>query len=274
MAHDVSHFDTEVIARSHEIPVLCDFWAPWCGPCRMLGPILEQLASDAKGAWVLAKLNTETHPEPAQRFQVRGIPDVKLFHKGKVIAQFSGAQSASMVAQWLKKHLPERAAPALKEALQLIDGLKFESAVNRLREALSDLSGQELEQARYLLAKAIVWQFPSETLALLRDLPTDVAEHHELEALRFIANGFMAPPSFPTEASENRSHLLAAFGEMQSGQIEQAMYHFTEILWDHPRFADNIALLWQKSLILYLGMRHPLSKRHFNAYSGATDLAT
>ncbi len=100
------NFDAEVVERSYELPVLVDFWAPWCGPCRALTPVLEQLVADKDGAFVLAKANTEDHPALGQRFAVRSIPAVKLFVDGKVVGEFMGALPATQVQRFLDTHLP------------------------------------------------------------------------------------------------------------------------------------------------------------------------
>ena len=86
--------------------MLVDFWAPWCGPCRMLGPVLDELATKAGGAWKLAKVNVDNHQREAAMFQVRSIPSVKLIHKGAVIAEFTGAAPKEQIAAWLKQKLP------------------------------------------------------------------------------------------------------------------------------------------------------------------------
>ncbi len=99
-------FQTEVLDKSHAKPVLVDFWAPWCGPCRALSPTLDALAKESGGLWRLVKINTDAHPALAQRFGVRGIPSVKLFVDGAVAAEFTGALPEAEVRRWLGEHLP------------------------------------------------------------------------------------------------------------------------------------------------------------------------
>ena len=99
-------FQTEVIEKSHDKPVVVDFWAPWCGPCRALGPTIEGLARASGGRWRLVKINADAHPALMQRFGVRGIPAVKMFVGGAVVAEFTGALPEPEVRRWLDAHLP------------------------------------------------------------------------------------------------------------------------------------------------------------------------
>ena len=130
-------FERDVVEASRRLPVLVDFWAPWCGPCRVLTPILEKLAAEYQGEFLLAKINTDEHPEIAARYGVRGIPNVKAFVGGALVDEFVGAIPESGVREFLARVIPSPSETLRREAREAVARGEFEAAEAKLREALA-----------------------------------------------------------------------------------------------------------------------------------------
>jgi putative thioredoxin len=129
-------FDLDVIEQSFDVPVVVDFWAPWCGPCLTLSPILEKLATDPNHDFILAKVNVDDNPALAMEFQVQGIPAVKAFWEGDVIAEFTGAQPENSVRQFIRKVAPSERDLALRQAKSLLATRHWSDAEQAFQEVL------------------------------------------------------------------------------------------------------------------------------------------
>lgn len=167
-------FATEVVERSHTVAVVVDLWAPWCGPCKTLGPILEQVVAATGGAVELAKVNVDDNPQTAQAFQVQSIPAVYAMRDGKVVDGFIGAQGEAAVAEFVQRLLPTEQESEVDALVAAGD----EASLRRALELDADHEGAVVGLAELLVAQ----EQGEEALALLERIPEN-AEVRRVAAL-------------------------------------------------------------------------------------------
>jgi putative thioredoxin len=143
-------FERDVLQASEKVPVLVDFWAPWCAPCRALKPILEKLAGEYQGRFLLARVNSDEHPQLSARFGVRSIPNVKAFVDGKLADEFTGALPESGVRAFIDRLIPTPGERLRRTARALVTQGDFDEAERHLRSAV------ELEPANHAVRLDLV----------------------------------------------------------------------------------------------------------------------
>ena len=173
-------FATEVVERSHAVPVVVDLWAPWCGPCKTLGPILEQVVASTEGAVELAKVNVDDSPQTAQAFQVQSIPAVYAMRDGKVVDGFIGAQGEAAVAEFVQRLLPTETETELEALVAAGD----EGSLRAALELDADHEGAVVGLADLLVADGRA----EEALELLERIP-ETAEVRRVAALARTGGG-------------------------------------------------------------------------------------
>jgi putative thioredoxin len=259
---DVSEatFERDVINASRQTPVVVDFWAPWCGPCRTLGPTLEKLAAEANGQFRLVKVNVDNNQSLAMRYNVQGIPAVKAFRDGKVVAEFVGAQPEAQVRQFIKKLAPAKEEQAVDLAAGLLAAHRWGEAERAYRRLPQNGSGA----AALGLAKALLAQGKGEEAGRALDTLKDGAEAATAEKLRALARWLIPPAERTAQEDPNTAAaIFAKAGEVAArGDIQAALEGLLAVLRRDKRFHAGEA---QKLMLAYfeiLGDADPLTRQY------------
>ena len=246
-------FEAEVLRKSLEVPVLVDFWATWCGPCKTLGPILEKLAGEYNGAFLLAKVDVDKEQQIAAAFQIRSVPTVFLVKDGQIVDGFPGALPEGQLREFLASHGVQPAEAAETQAEEI--PLDPQQQVAALREAVAaepDKDELKLDLVLALLKTGEAAEAERLLDALPANLATDDRAVKARARLGFAAALKDAPApeslraAIAANADDLRARHLLGVHALVAGDSEAALEQFLEILKRDRTFEDGLA---RKSLI-------------------------
>ena len=252
----LANFETEVIEASHSVPVLVDFWAPWCGPCKSLGPVLEKVEAEYASRFKLAKINSDEEQQLAGAFGIRSIPTCVLMVAGQPVDGFMGAQPEGQIKAFLDKHLPpadesvsEAEAPQEQEPAE---SGAVQSQQDRLADALAQNPGDDdlrFDYVKLLIGSGQLAEAAAALAPAMGQIPLQLrfeALQQWLNALEFVSNdarGKWRLEQFDEVISANKRDFDSRFAKSRLlialGQWTEAMEELLEIIMRDKKWADE-----------------------------------
>jgi putative thioredoxin len=256
-----SDFEYEVIAFSNQVPVIVDFWAEWCRPCKTLTPLLEKIAEDAGGTFRLAKVNVDNSPNLALRFSVRSIPNVKAFRDGQLISEFLGLQPEPRVKEFIRNLAPSQIDLLLEKGQSQLESMSWSEAGNSFRQFLTKspnhpagllgLLKSNLILGNLIEAKKIINEFP----------PSPEYAHMELISPLFFAISLEKANNIMTDKILDAAY-HSSLRLILRRNIPAAMDGIMDILHQDKHYHDDEPRKVLLGLFEILGDNHPLTQQY------------
>ncbi|NLW04320.1 MAG: thioredoxin, partial [Pseudomonadaceae bacterium] len=258
----LENFQQVILEGSLKQPILVDFWADWCAPCKVLMPILEKLANEFQGQFILAKVNIEEQPELAQQFQVRSVPTVILVGEGKLLDQFDGVKPESEIRAFLKQHLTNPVDALKEQVKQHISAGELDEAQEMLQYAISQLPEDinlQIDLARVLLQKNLA----TDAKAVLENLPEADKARPDVKGLMAGLKFSEAAPSAEKlaelgEREDSEANYLKAMAALLQSDHEQALERLLNLLRDDRSYQEGVAHKRLLEVFAMLGEGNPL----------------
>lgn len=268
MHHDIidvteGNFDYEVLAYSQQTPVVVDFWASWCAPCRVLGPLLEKLAKEAQGSFRLAKVDVDQNPNLSTKFSIRSIPAVKAFKEGRIVSEFVGAQPEPRLREFIQALVPSEESLTIEKGYGLLAMGRHHEAETTFRKVLSTSPTQP--SALLGLVKCLILQGNlGEIDAIIHSFPAS----RELSSLEILRPLIAAMAKLPETDHFGEDPLDAAYQNtlrlVRRGYIEAALDGLLDILRQDKHYRSGEPRKIFLGLLELLGEGHPANRPYRN----------
>lgn len=256
-----SDFEYEVIAYSNQVPVIVDFWAEWCHPCKSLTPVLEKIAIEGQGSFRLAKVNVDENPNLALRYSVRSIPNVKAFQDGQVVSEFLGLQPEPRVKEFIRNIAPSQIDLLLEKGQSLLESMDWDEASNSFRQFLA--KSHNHPAGLLGLLKACLMQGKFSQARQMIDVFPPSPEYTRLEILRPLFSALWeekSNPAFTDNPLDATYH--NALRLMLRGNLAAAMDGVIDILRQDKHYHNDEARKVLLGLFEILGDKHPLTQQY------------
>lgn len=254
----VSDFAHEVLERSFDVPVVVDFWAQWCGPCKILSPTLERLVDEGGGSWELAKVDVDANPELAQSFGVQGIPTVVALRDGRIVSQFTGAIPEAQVRDFIAGMLPTDLDLAAERGHLALEAGNADAAEATWRTVLAEdptHEGAAIGLAGLLLERGDA----EEALGVLAPPAPSEAVRQLQAAARLHPSGDLGELEAAATAGDLEATVAFAKSLVATGRIEEALGRLVDVVAARAGEVSEAARATLLDLFELLGPAHPLT---------------
>lgn len=266
MNHEVKDFQKDVIEKSFDKPVLVDFWAEWCAPCRMIGPVLEKLAEENKDNWDLVKVDTEKNQQIAMKYGVRGIPNVKMFRNGEVINEFTGALPESAIKEWLGKSIPSKFSDQIEHAKILLKKGNNSDAKVLLEEIhKGDINNSDV---KVLLAKILLFDDFKEAIRLVQNVDGNSDNIQLGEAISTLAE-LLSRESQSFSSSDVTELYISAIEDIRRQNFDSALENFIEVIRTDRDYDNDGARKACIAIFKFLGEENEITLKHRRDFGSA-----